>query len=225
MNQKIKDWIRITVFTACILMIYLFAYSALAQTPQRAWLSAGEGCEGGSKLTYTVGVPFKVSFCAQNEVPSCGFTVQMEADTPNENGLFLITGRTLHHAFSDPNTLVEPSPAKPFPIVSDPANSPYYFDLGGTGIAGDASLYDNHPLLTLTLVATPAAAAERRVIGLSDFSVMGIPIPDPQYPNQPCANGYDVPFGLTPIYLDASTLATPWSRVSYGVARLRSNLE
>lgn len=194
--------------------------AAQAQTPPpptlRAWLSAGTGCEGGSKLTYTVGVPFAVSLCAQNEAPACGFTAQLEADLPEESGLFQILRRTLHPAFDDPT-----APwnfATPLPVVHDPANSPYFYDLGGTGMAGDASIFDNRPLMTVTLVATPAAAAQRRVIGLSEWSGIGIAVPDPQYPAQPCAGPADMAFGLTPIYLDASTLPTPWLKPAKGLA-------
>jgi len=205
---------------AIILVAFVILAPAHAQGV-RAWFSAGEGCEGGSKIAYTVGAPFKISFCAQNEVPSCGFSAQLETNDSAEDGMFVVIGRTLHPAFSDPNN----TPPFPMPVVADVADSIYFHDLGGTGMAGDASLFDNRPLMTLTLVAMQPAAAQRRVIGLSDFSTMGIPIPDPQYPNQPCASGYDLPFGVTPIYLDADTLLTPWSRTTYGVSRFSLSWE
>jgi len=215
MKNQTWDYVHVGVVAACIFGMYLMLFALPASAQQRAWFSAGNGCEGGSKITYTVGVPFTISFCTQNEVPSCGFTAQLETNVPAESGLFTLLNRTLHPAFSDPNN----TPPFPMPIVADVANSPYFHDLGGTGLGGDASLYDNRPLMVLTLVATPAAAAERRIIDLSPYSTIGIPIPNPQYPNQPCADGYDVPFGVTPMYLDADTILTPWTRTSYGRTR------
>lgn len=202
-----------------IFLLALVAASAAQAQSQYAWFSAGKTCEGGSKMTYQVGVPFTISVCAQNTIPACGFTAHVEADSPDEDGLFLIVHRELHAAFSDSTAMRQPSRTDPLPIISDSSMSSYAADLGGTGIAGDSSVFHDLPLMTLTLIATPAAASARRRLHLSTYSTIGFPIPNAQYPTQPCADGYDVLLDAVPIYLDAQTLSTPWTRTTYGAAR------
>jgi hypothetical protein len=183
-----------------------FALSPAHAAPVRAWISPGTSCETGSKIDYRVGVPIKISVCAQWEGLSCGFGLQLRSD---DETYFQIIGRTLHPRFDDPNTFFIPSPTNPLPIVKDARFSDWYFDMGGTS-GGGAYPFDHQPLITLDIIATARAAGSRYQITTGDYAQLAISKIDPQYPNWPCALPDDADFRTTPLTLDNLDAPPAW---------------
>ena len=176
----------------------LMSAPAPAHAAVTAFFAAGTTCGGAASASYTTGATTQVTLCVTSTTEStCGYSIQVQAASVAESGLFRITNRTLGSGYPDPNYFG----AVPYPInINNPAVTA---DFGATVNGAPVPPTANQLLATFDITPASAAVSSTYVISMGPtFSAMSVD--DPAQPG--CGNAIDV---LIPATFTLNYVSTP----------------
>ena len=199
MNAVLKSaLVRFARGLPMVVVAALMSATVPAHAAVTAFFSAGATCGGPASASYRAGATTQVSLCVTTTTEStCGYSIQVQAASVAETGLFRITNRTLGSGYPDPNYF---GPV-PYPInINNPAVTA---DFGETVNGAPVPPTANQLLATFDITPASAAVSSTYVISTgSTFSAMSV-----DSPAQPgCGNAIDV---LIPATFTLNYVSTP----------------
>ena len=199
MNAALKSaLVRFARGLPMVVVAALMSVMVPANAAVTAFFSAGINCAGAASASYSMGTTTQVSLCVTTTTePTCGHSIQVQAASVAESGLFRITNRTLGSRYPDPNYFG----LVPYPInINNPAVTA---DFGATVNGAPVPPTANQLLATFDITpASPAVSSTYVISTGTTFSAMSVD--DPAQPG--CGHAIDV---LIPATFTLNYVSTP----------------